>query len=134
MEVEVDDTVHNGKPFRARVVTSRSAHMGAAPKRRLLSIPIAGSGSGHTRKQPNSFEAVIHIHESTPKVRTSSSQVVLSKMQLTIHATRRTPYGPSRLVHAMSTWSGKNPTCSVPALYECGGLIAMVLRLRLCMK
>jgi len=30
-----------------------------------------------------------------------------SRMQLTLHATRRTPHGPSRLVQAMSAWSVK---------------------------
>ena len=36
-----------------------------------------------------------------------ASNVVLSRMQLTLHATRRTPRGTSRLVLAMSTWSVK---------------------------
>ena len=47
------------------------------------------------------------MQESTHKVRKSTSHVVLSKMQLTLHATRRTPHGASRLVHAMSVLAVK---------------------------
>ena len=35
------------------------------------------------------------------------SKAVLSRMQLTLHVTRRTPHGASRLVQAMSVWSVK---------------------------
>ena len=45
--------------------------------------------------------------ESAHKARKSASRVVLSKMQFTLHVTRRTPHGASRLVHAMSDWSVK---------------------------
>ena len=46
--------------------------------------------------------------ESTRKVRKSASLVALSRMPLILRATRRTPHGPSRLVHAMSdAWSVK---------------------------
>ena len=37
----------------------------------------------------------------------SASNVVLSRMQLTFHATRPTPHGASRLVQATSAWSAK---------------------------
>ena len=36
-----------------------------------------------------------------------TSQTVLSRMQLTLHATRRTPHVVPRLVQAMSAWSVK---------------------------
>ena len=36
-----------------------------------------------------------------------SSQAVLSRKQLTLHTTRRTPHGASRLVLAISAWSLK---------------------------
>ena len=39
--------------------------------------------------------------------RQSASQAVPSRMQLTLHATRRTSHGASRLVVAMSAWSVK---------------------------
>ena len=53
------------------------------------------------------FEAVIHIQRSTHKVRKSASQVILSRMQITLHATCPTPNGASRLVRAMPAWSAK---------------------------
>ena len=42
--------------------------------------------------------------KNTHKVRKSASQVVLSRMQVTVHATRQAPHGGSRLVRAMSAW------------------------------
>ena len=52
------------------------ARTGAAPPlpppsdmRQLHSNPIAVSGRGHTRKQINSFDAVIHMQESPPHKR-----------------------------------------------------------------
>ena len=53
------------------------------------------------QKQINSFDSVIHMREK------SVSQAVLSGMQLTLHATRPSPHGASRLVQAMSAWSVK---------------------------
>ena len=47
------------------------------------------------------------MQESAHKVRKSTSQVVISKMQPALHATRRTPHGASRLVQAMPVWSAK---------------------------
>ena len=46
----------------------------------------------------------MRTQENTRKVRNSSSQVVLSRVQLTLHATRRTPHGASRLVQPMPAW------------------------------
>ena len=46
----------------------------------------------------------------------SASKAVPSRMQLTLHATRQTPRGASRLVQANACLVGENPTCSVPAL------------------
>ena len=42
---------------------------GKAPTRQLHSIPIAVSGSGHTRKQVSLLDAVIHLEESQPQKR-----------------------------------------------------------------
>ena len=55
-------------------------------------------------------DAVIHMQESTGthKVPKSASQAVLSRMQLTLHATRRTPHGASGLAQAMSAWSAES--------------------------
>ena len=73
----------------------------------VTGIPVAASGSGHARKNKRKFEAVVHARESTHKVRKSASQVVFSRMQLTLHATRETPHGASPLVQAMSARSVK---------------------------
>ena len=81
---------------------------GEAPTRKLRTMPIAFSGSGHTRKTNKLSDAVIHLkEESTHRVPKSASQAVLSRMQLALHATRRTPHGASRLVLAMPAWSVK---------------------------
>ena len=54
------------------------------------------------------FEAAIHMQENARKVLEFASQVVLGRMCLTLHATRRTPHGAaSRLVHATSAGSVK---------------------------
>ena len=47
------------------------------------------------------------IRRCHPYARKSASRAVLSRMQLTLHATRPTPHGASRLVLAMSAWSVK---------------------------
>ena len=44
------------------------------------------------------------ITQEAPKP-TSQAVLISSRMQLTLHATRRTPRGASRLVKAMSPWS-----------------------------
>ena len=82
-------------------ITQCDSLYGKAPMRQLHSEPIAVSGSGHSGKQISLFDAVIHMQESP------SQQAVLSRMQLTLHASRRTPHGASRLVLAMSAWSVK---------------------------
>ena len=46
-------------------------------------------------------------HTQGAEVRPPHKSVVLSSMKLTLHATRRTPHGASRLVHAMPARSVK---------------------------
>ena len=48
--------------------------------------------------------AVFHKQESRHKVPKSVLRAVLGRMQFTLHATRRTAHGASRLVQAMSAW------------------------------
>ena len=84
------------------MIASRSVY-GKAPKRQLHSTPIAVPGSGHTGKLMNSLKLSSMIHVQVK----SASQGVLCRMQLTLHATRRTPHGASHLVQAMSTWRVK---------------------------
>ena len=49
----------------------------------------------------------MHKQKSRHKVPESVLRAVLGKMQLTLHATRRTPHSVSRLVQAMSAWLEK---------------------------
>ena len=42
-------------------------------------------------------------------------RAVMGKLQFTLHATRQTPYGASRLVQSNIYLVGENPTYSVPA-------------------
>ena len=65
--------------------------------RQLYTNSIAVCGSGHTRKQFNSFDAVIHMQESPAHKRF----LVGCRPPFM----RRTPHGASRLVLAMSPWS-----------------------------
>ena len=78
--------------------------------------PKRGCGSERIMASTNTFagtpplprwKANRSIRRCHPYARKSASQAVLTKMQLTLHATRRTPHGASRLVQAMSAWSVK---------------------------
>ena len=60
--------------------------------------------SGHARKQSNSLALSSMRKESRHKVPKSVSRAALRRMQFTLHATRRTPHGASRLVQALSAW------------------------------
>ena len=76
----------------------------------------------------------MHGNECTPppwlkKVRLTSG---FSRMELTLHATRRTPHGASRLVLAMSAWSVKTRHMLRPGIVGMRGSI--VIRLRPWMK
>ena len=48
--------------------------------------------------------AKIELYFLPPPLRKSVLRAVLAKMQFTLHATRRTPHGASRLGQAMSAW------------------------------
>ena len=58
----------------------------------LLSLEVAKPGNKSMHSKLSS-----DMQESTHKVRKSALQVSLSRVQLTLHATRRTPHGASRL-------------------------------------
>ena len=47
------------------------------------------------------------IGRCPPYARKSASKTVLNRMQFTLHATRPTPHGASRLVQAICAWSVK---------------------------
>ena len=92
--------------------------------------PSAASGSDHAGKQFKALDAAIRLQERTHMVPMSASKAVLSRMQLTLRATRRTPHGASCLVQATSAWSVK--TRRAP-FRHCRDARVMVVRLRLCM-
>ena len=71
-------------------------------------VRLPSSERRHTGKFINSLKL-------SPICR-SASHAVICRMQLTVHATRRTPHGTSRLVEGSNACLvGENPTCSVPA-------------------
>ena len=80
----------------------------------------------YQKTKHNSWDAVIHVREK------SASKAVLSRMQLTLYATRPTSHGASRLMQSMSAWSGK--TRRAPSLYCSDARVYdMTIRLRSCM-
>ena len=77
-----------------------------------------------------------HKHNSTlsstcKKVRLTSVFFFYGRMQLTLHATGRTPHGASRLVLVMSAWSVK--TRGAPSRLCRDARVFMVIRLWPCM-
>ena len=85
-------------PLRTRgTIASRSVNMVRHPRGSCL-------WSDHIRKQSKLIGDVIHKQESRHKMPKFVLRAVLGRMQLTLHATRRTPHGAPRLVRAMSAW------------------------------
>ena len=100
-------------PKRKMKIRYRKSRWGWRQSGRHLASPQLASGYA------------IHAQQSTHKVPKSASQAVLSRMQLTFHATRRTPPNTSRrfvLGASNVCLVGENPTCSVPASLGCEGL------------
>ena len=90
----------------------------------VLAVPYSLEGLGRIRScstiPPLPSQFVRRCH---PYARKSISQAVLSRMQLTLHATRRIPHGASRLVLAMSAWSvetrrAPSRHCRVARVYD----------------
>ena len=70
-----------------------------------------------TPEKTNKFDDVMHMQESARKVRKPTSQAVLSRMQLALHATRRTPFARRCALGTRDVCLiDENPTCSVPEL------------------
>ena len=89
------------------MIASRRVYIVRHSRGSCIIYPTAISGSAHTGKQAKQVNAVVHMQESTHNVPKSASQAVLSRMQLTLHATRRSPHGASCLAQAMLAWSVK---------------------------
>ena len=87
-----------------QAIPARSVKTRRAPSRHCRDVKVYG----HIRLRPcmilRSIEYTTPRH---PYARKLASKAVLSRMQLTLHATHRTPHGASRLVLAMSAWSVK---------------------------
>ena len=78
------------------MIASLSVNMVRHPRGGYIVVSIAVSGVA--------IGAVIHEQESRHMMPKSVLRAVLEKTQFTLHATRRTPHGASRLVQAMSAW------------------------------
>ena len=77
-----------------------------APLLILLAGPLkTNTGTEHPPHTPRKTNQL--FRRCHPYARKSASQAVLRRTQLTLHATRRTPHGDSRLVLAVSAWSVK---------------------------
>ena len=85
------------------MVASRSVDILRHPRGSYIEITIVVSGVAH-QKTKLLIGAVIHGQENRHKVPKSVLRVVLGRMRFTLRATRRTPHGAMRLVHAMSAW------------------------------
>ena len=58
-----------GRAVNGQITKASNKGVRPAPTMQLHSNPIAVPGSGHTRKQINSFDAVIHMQGSPPHKR-----------------------------------------------------------------
>ena len=100
---------HNHCSLRTRgMITSRSVYIYVYMVRHplgsyIVNKPIAVSASGHTRMSINQLtrSSIPGRQENPPQ------KAVLSRMQLTLHATRPAPHSASRLVQAISAWPVK---------------------------
>ena len=109
----VDHIVRGGEPYQ---LPSRSVYMVGNPRGGYMVYPLLPLQVATPQKQINSFDDVIHVEERPQKPPKSASQAVLSRMQLTFHATRRTPHGASRLVQSNVCLVGEKSTCSIRTL------------------
>ena len=80
------------------MIASRGVNMVRHPRGSYIAIPIAVSGVATPENQVQLIGTVTHNQESMHKVPKSVLRAVLGRMQFTLHATRRTPHGASRLV------------------------------------
>ena len=84
---------------------------GKAPTRQLHSTayPLLSPEVATPEHKPiNSFDAVIHMQQSTQKVPESAWHAVLSRMQLTLHTTRSTPHVSLRQAWCKQCLSGRS--------------------------
>ena len=103
--------VRGGEPLlRTRGMVGSPSVYGKTPTRQLNCTPHCCLCTWPHRK------ANQLIRRCHPYATKSAPQAVLSRMQLTFHATRRKPHGRFALGASNVLLVGENPTCSVPAL------------------
>ena len=119
--------VRGGEPLlRTRGMVGSPSVYGKTPTRQLNCTPHCCLCTWPHRK------ANQLIRRCHPYARKPAPQAVLSRMQLTLHATHRTPHGASRLGLAMFAWLvGESRACSGPSIGGMRG--STVIRLRPCM-
>ena len=104
MVIELDHIVRGGEPLLRRgMIATCSVNMVRHPQGSYIVILIAVSGVAAPGNKIFIGD-VIHKQENRHKVPPSVLRAVLRRMQSILLATRRTPRGASRLVHAMSAW------------------------------
>ena len=106
MVMELDHTVRGGEILTPHKWNDCIAlcEYGKAPTRQSHRNTHCCLWSGPPENKVYLIGAVIHEQERRHIVPKSVLRVVLGRMQFTLHATRRTPHGASRLVQAMSAW------------------------------
>ena len=82
------------------MIVSHSVYMVRHPRGSHIVYPLLSLKSPHQK-------TIQFIGRCHPYARKFASKAVLSRMQVTLHATRPTPHGASRLVQAMPAWSVK---------------------------
>ena len=83
------------------MIVSRSAYTVRHPRGSYIIYPLLSLEATTPENPPP-------INSMLSSICKSASQAVLSRMQLTLHATRRTPHGASGLAQAMSAWSAES--------------------------
>ena len=106
MVIKLDNIVRGEEPYlhTRGMIASRGVNMVRHPRGSCTVLPIAVTGVAIPEHKVYIIRAVIHTQESRHKVPKSVVRAVLGRMQFTLHATRRTPQGASRMVQAMSAW------------------------------
>ena len=108
MVIELDQIMRGGEPLlrTSGMVASRSVKKVRHRRDSYLVIPIAVSGVATPENKV--YRNSLALSSISKKVGTRcpspSYERFLGRMQFTLHATRRTPHGTSRLVQAFSAW------------------------------
>ena len=86
------------------MIASRGVNMVRHPRGSYIAIPIVVSGVATPENKCNSMALSSISKKVGTRCRSPSYEREPGRMQVTVHATGRTPHGASRLVQAMSAW------------------------------